>query len=969
MMNKKNMNENGFETSIVDYLVQINEYEEGSNNTYDKKYAVDIERLFRFLESTQKQTYDLLKLFDEQKRIEFIKRLSNEIHKRGINDVLKNGINYYPANNVVMFYLTPNEKNPTAVKNFNMNIFSVTRQLNYSEINENLALDLCVFINGLPVITMELKNRVTGQNYMHAVEQYKNDRDCKEVLFSFKRCIAHFAVDENEIMFTTKISGESTYFMPFNKGNNGGAGNPPNNGTMTDYLWKDLLNKRELTNIIENFVQVVKEKGNREKQIFPRYHQWNVVRKILKDVKENGIGKKYLIQHSAGSGKSNSITWLAYQLSSLEKDGKILFDSIIVVTDRKNLDTQLNNNLKAFLQVNSNLGHANNTSKLKDLLVSGKRIIISTVQKFPYLLDIIGKDLQNKNYGIIIDEAHSSQSGRASASMNMALSGGVDEEKDIEDLINDIVKKRKMLKNASYFAFTATPKSKTLEMFGMENPDVPEQKIPFDNYSMKQAIEEGFILDVLKHYTTIDSYYKIKKTIDDNPQFDKQKSSKKIRKFVEDHKDVIEEKAQIMLDHFHSCTAHKLKGKARAMIVTASIERAIKYYYTILKLLEERNSPYKPIIAFSGSKTYEGKEVTESDINGFSDRETPEKFKEDPYRFLIVADKYQTGYDEPLLHTMYVDKILNDVKAVQTLSRLNRCMFGKVDTCVLDFANKSEEIMKSFSRFYKQTILEGETDPNKLYDILSEIENCQVYTDTLVDECVRVFLESGDRALIDSMLDSCVENYKNLDEENQVIFKSGAKAFVRTYNFLASILPISQPQWEKISIFLTLLIPKLPAPKEEDLSKGILESIDLESYRAHKNEEMSISLSDEHSTINPMGASIGNKQEVQIEFLDVIVNNLNDIWGNIQWNDKESVAKQINNLPDAIMKNESFRNTMKNSDKQNSRIEFERVLEDIMQDMIKDNLELFKQFSSNKLFKKYLEDMIFERVYNSKFEN
>ncbi len=965
-MNKRNMNENGFETSIVNYLLQVNGYEEGYNQDYDKDYAIDMGRLFRFLESTQKESYDTLKLSNPQKRMDFIKRLSNEINKRGVNDVLKKGINYYPADSVIMFYLTPNEKNPTTIEKFGMNIFSVTRQLNYSKRNEKLALDLCVFINGLPIITMELKNRVTGQNYMHAVEQYKNDRDSNEILFSFKRCIVHFALDENEIMFTTKISGKSTYFMPFNKGNNGGAGNPLNDGTMTDYLWKDLLEKKELTNIIENFVQVIKEKGNREKLIFPRYHQWNVVRKLVKDVKENGVGKRYLIQHSAGSGKSNSITWLAYKLTSLEKEGRIVFDSVIVVTDRKNLDTQLKDNLKAFLEVSSNLGHADDTKKLRNLLLSGKRIIITTVQKFPYLINTIGDNLKDKKYAIIIDEAHSSQSGKASASMNISLSGGINEELDVEDLINDMVEKRKMLKNASYFAFTATPKAKTLEMFGMENPDNLEEKIPFDNYSMKQAIEEGFILDVLRYYTTIDNYYKVVKTIEDNPQFDSKRSTKKIRKFVEGHKDVIKDKAQIMVEHFHTCTAHKLKGKARAMIVTASIERAIDYYYIISKLLEERNSPYKPIIAFSGSKTYGGKELTESEINGFSDKETPRKFKEDPYRFLIVADKYQTGYDEPLLHTMYVDKKLNDVKAVQTLSRLNRCMFGKVDTCVLDFANTSSEIMKSFSRFYKETVEEGETDPNKLYDILSQIENCQVYNNDLVDNCVEVFLKNKDRATIDSILDHCVENYKNLDEKNQVIFKSGSKAFVRTYNFLASILPVSKPEWEKVSIFLTLLIPKLPTPVEEDLSKGILESINLENYRAHKNEEMSISLNDEHSKVKPMGTSISSKQEVQMEFLDVIITTLNDAWSDIPFNDREGVEKQIYNLPYTIMKDESFRNTMKNSDMENIKIEFDRVFQDIMLDMVEDNLELFKQFTTNKSFKKQLEDIIFERTINLK---
>lgn len=973
-MPKGIMSEEGLETMIVEALVSENGYEEGTNDTYDMYYCIDTERLFRFIKSTQENTYKAIGLDNGDKRTKFLKRLSDEISRRGIIDVLKNGIQYYPSG-IVLFYLLPNEKNPKAIENYAKNIFSVTRQLHYSETNRGLAIDLVIFVNGIPVITMELKNRITGQNYENAIRQYKTDRDPREKLLSFKRCLVHFAMDECEVWFTTKLDGKNSFFMPFNKGNNGGAGNPVNlNGTMTDYIWKDLLNKRELTNIIENYAQVISEKkGKRKKeiQIFPRYHQWRVVRKILKDVEENGLGNKYLVQHSAGSGKSNSITWLAYQLASMEIDSKALFDSIVVVTDRRNLDKQLTDNLKHFMQVSSALGHADDTKKLRELLVQGKKIIVSTVQKFPFLLEVIGKEMKNKKFGIIIDEAHSSQSGKASASMNAALSGTVDrtEEKDFEDIINEMVEGRKMLDNASYFAFTATPKSKTLEMFGMPNPANLEENIPFDNYSMKQAIEEGFILDVLEHYTSIKSYYKVAKIIEDNPEFDSKKSKKKIRQFVEGQKVALREKAEIMINHFHECTARKIGGRARAMVVTAGIERAIDYYFLFKELLEARNSPYKAIVAFSGKKEYEGKEFTESSLNGFSDRETPSKLKEDPYRFLIVADKYQTGFDEPLLHTMYVDKTLNDVKAVQTLSRLNRCMYGKNDTCVLDFANEPSDIQESFSRFYTVTKLDGHTDPNKLYDLLGILEKNQVYDAELVDSVIEKFFSEVDRSLIDAMLDSCVENYKYLDEEGQVEFKSSAKSFVRAYNFLAAILPIGQVWWEKMSVFLTLLIPKLPTPKEEDFTKGILETIDLDSYRAEKKKEVSIALDDNQGVVKPSAFGVGTIQELELDTLDKIVKEFNDIFGNIAWADKDNVARQIRELPIMVGQDERVVNAIRNSSKQNARVEFDSVLLSVIVAIMKDNMELFKQFNSNKLFKKWLADSVFDTVYNEQTNN
>jgi len=704
-----NIKEAGLETLIVEWLISNNGFEQGTSADYNKDFAVDETRLFRFLEDTQPKQVELLGVRDnELKRAQFLNRLTGEIAKRGIIDVLRKGVKIYPAD-VVMFYETPSEKNPAAKVMFEKNIFSVTRQLAYSKDNTKLSLDFCIFINGLPVITCELKNQLTKQDVEDAVYQYKIDRDPKELLFQFKRCMVHYAVDDARIKFCTKLDGKNSWFLPFNKGYNDGAGNPPNpDGIITDYLWKQIFTKTELANIIENYAQVMEKvdpdtKKKSYTQIFPRYHQLSVVKSLLADIAKNGVGQRYLIQHSAGSGKSNSIAWLAHQLVGLEVNGTNVIDSVIVVTDRVNLDKQIESTIKQFAQIGNIVGHAEDStgkSGLKALIQQGKKIIISTVHKFPFILDDIGTSHKGNRFAIIIDEAHSSQSGNMSASMNIALGGDYNPDDDVEDKINRLVEGRKMLTNASYFAFTATPKNKTLEMFGAPSPqaDGTVKHEPFHNYSMKQAIQEGFILDVLKHYTPINSYYKLVKTITDDPQYDKKKAQKKLRAFVESDKFALATKAGIIVEHFHEqvIAKKKIDGKARAMVVTSSIERAIEYYYAITQCLEARKSPYKAIVAFSGEKEYGGKSLKESDINGFPSSQIEKKFKENDYRFLVVAEKFQTGYDEPLLHTMYVDKILTDIKAVQTLSRLNRAHPGKFDTFVLDFANEAEDIGDAF---------------------------------------------------------------------------------------------------------------------------------------------------------------------------------------------------------------------------------------------------------------------------------
>lgn len=971
-----NIKESGLETLIVSYLCENNGYEQGTNEDYDKDHAIDEKRLIRFLETTQPKQFEQLGLRkSHQKYAQFLNRLQGEIAKRGVIDVLRNGMKIYPAS-LVMFYMTPSDKNETAKAQFEQNIFSVTRQLMYSKDNSKLALDFCIFINGLPIITCELKNQLTKQNVDDAVYQYKTDRDPKELLFQFKRCMVHFAIDDARIKFCTKLNGKSSWFLPFDKGYNDGAGNPPNpDGIMTDYLWKVIFTKLELANIIENYAQVIEktDPDTRQKtytQIFPRYHQLSVVKALLGDVYANGVGKKYLIQHSAGSGKSNSIAWLAHQLVGLEKDGESIIDSVVVVTDRVNLDKQIRDTIKQFMRVSNTVMWAEHSGDLRKAITSGQKIIITTVHKFPFILDDMGTEHKGKKFAIIMDEAHSSQSGSMSAKMNIALSGEFtsDNEDDTEDKINKLIEGRKMLTNASYFAFTATPKNKTLEMFGMSYEDGGEVKHkPFHVYTMKQAIQEGFILDVLKFYTPFESYYKLTKAVEDDPLFDRKKSQKKLRSYVESNSYAISQKAEIMVNHFHEQVINKAKvgGKARAMVVTSSIERAIEYYYAICKLLKSRKSPYKAIVAFSGDKEYGGKSLNESMINGFPSNQIEKAFKTDTYRFLVVADKFQTGYDEPLLHTMYVDKILTDIKAVQTLSRLNRAYPGKLDTFVLDFANDAQTIEESFSLYYRTTLLSGDTDPNKLYDLIATMKEHQVYEDHQVESFVELYLNGAERDKLDPILDNCASVYKELEEDAQVAFKSSAKGFVRTYGFLGAILPFGSAEWERLSIFLTLLLPKLPTPKGEDLSAGILESIDLDSYRVQAQAMVSIQLKDSNAEVDPVPTSAaGGKQEAELDLLSAILNNFNDLFGNIEWSDSDNVRRQIAEIPAMVAKDEKYQNAMKNSDKQNARIESERALKTVIFNIMADNMELFKQFNDDQLFKKWLSDMVFNMTYD-----
>ena len=982
-----NVKEEGLESLIFNSMTSFG-WIGGKSGDYDREYAVDLEQLAAFVEATQKEVGVGLALrVDGPIRRKFLAQLQGEITRRGTIDALRKGINHGKYQ-VDLFYGSASPENPKAVARHAANRFSITRQLRYSREETKRALDLGLFINGLPVATFELKNSLTKQTAEDAEEQYKRDRDPRETLFLFGRCVVHFAIDDQEVRMCTELKGskgmaKDSWFLPFDQGWNQGAGNPPNPyGIKTDYLWRRIFTPGGLTAILENYAQIVEEKNEktgkkRRVQIFPRYHQLDVVRKLLADASWFGAGKRYLIQHSAGSGKSNSIAWLAHQLIGLRKDGADIFDSIIVITDRRILDKQIRETIKGFSQVSAIIGAVregdgqSKTQQLSNFLKQGKKIIISTVQTFPFVLDRIGEEHRGKKFAIIIDEAHSSQGGRTAAAMSMALSeaGAEQEDETTEDKINRIIESRKLLPNASYFAFTATPKNKTLQIFGIPYCVGDEVKHrPFHSYTMKQAIQEGFILDVLKDYTPVDSYYRLAKTIEGDPEFDVKKARKKLRRYVESHSKAIREKAEIMVDHFMEQVIgqNKIGGQARAMVVTGNIQRAIQYFYAFRDYLTEIKSTYKAIVAFSGEPEYEGEKVSESKLNGFPSNDIADRIQEHPYRFLICADKFQTGYDEPLLHTMYVDKVLSGIRAVQTLSRLNRAHPKKHDVFVLDFQNDTEGIEKSFADYYRTTILSKETDPNKLHALKADMDAYQVYAPAQIESLVDLYLNGADRDKLDPILDACVAVYvTDLDEDAQVDFKGNAKAFTRTYDFLATILPYGVQEWEKLSIFLNFLIPKLPAPIEEDLAKGILDAIDMDSYRAEKKATMAITLPDANAEIEPVPTSGGGrKPEPEMDRLSNIVKAFNDQFGGLFGDPKRMEQRIIEEIPTKVSADQAFQNAKKNSDRQNARIEHDKALKRVITALFTDDAQLFKQFQDNDSFRHWLTDTVFGMTYD-----
>lgn len=953
----------------------------GQPSNFNVQFAIDEQFFWDFLEGTQKEELEKLQKQSDWK-LKILNRYDRLVKKYGILYLLKKGLQVDDAH-FTLFYQLPLASSSQQVKdNFAQNRFSETRQLRYSIDNPREEIDMVLFINGLPIVTMELKNHWTGQNArVHGQQQYKTQRDTKQPLLHFARCVVHFAVDTDEAYMTTKLNGKSTFFLPFNKGNKHGKGNPELEkgevGHRTNYLWNEVFTRESLANIIQHFVRLDGKKKDpiqTKTLFFPRYHQMDVVRKIIADASKKGVGQTYLIQHSAGSGKSNSITWAAYQLIETYPENsnvpgitdveRPLFDSVIVVTDRRLLDKQIRDNIADFSEVKNIIAPAYSSKELRDSLEQGKKIIITTIQKFPFIIDGI-EDLSDKRFAVIIDEAHSSQSGSAHDNMNRAMGQqfNQEEEVDAQDKIVQAMQSRKMRGNASYLAFTATPKPITLEKFGVQQEDGSFK--PFHLYSMKQAIEEGFILDVLANYTTLKSYYEIEKSIEDNPLFDSAKAQKKLRAYVEQHQQTINTKAEIILDHFipKIVNQKKLKGKAKAMVVTQSIESAIRYYKALQNILKDKGRPFKVLIAFSGSKEVDGIEYTEAEMNGFAEKDTRIKFDEEDYRILVVANKYLTGFDQPKLCAMYVDKKLQGVLAVQALSRLNRAAtkLGKKteDVFVLDFFNSSTDIKASFDPFYTATSLSEATDVNVLHELKEVLDDVGVYEWSEVEDFNSKFFNKEDAQVLSPIIERAAERFINeleLEDDDKADFKIKAKQFVKIYGQMASIMPFEILDWEKLYWFLKFLIPKLPIKNPEiDALDELLSSVDLSTYgleRVRLNE--TIGLDDSDSIVdpqnpNPRGAHGTDEDK---DPLDLIIQSFNEKWfQNWEVTPEDQRVKFIS-LTKSIQAHPDFESKyLNNSDEQNKSIAFEKIMNDVMAQQRKQELDLYRLYAKDDAFK------------------
>ena len=953
-----------------------NGYYIGNPGDFTPRFAIDENRFWNFLEETQPEELDKLKRQSDWK-LKILDRLDKIVKKYGVLRILRKGLAVDDAH-FTLFYVYPLQNSSQGIKdNFEKNQFSVTRQLRYSESNPLEEIDMVIFVNGIPIITIELKNHWTGQNAkVHGINQYKYKRDIIQPLLNFGRCIVHFAVDTDEVYMTTKLDGANTFFLPFNLGNDFGKGNPPNPfGHKTSYLWQDVLTRQSLANIIQHFVRfdgAENEPLSKKTLYFPRYHQLDVVRRLIADSSRNGAGRRYLIQHSAGSGKSNSITWLAYQLieaypeSTGSANGRSLdapiFDSVIVVTDRRLLDKQLRENIKEFSQVKNIVAPAYSSKDLQAALENGKRIIVTTIQKFPFIVDGIA-DMSGKQFAVLVDEAHSGNSGTTADNLNRALGANEDiDSDDWQDKMNEAMKSRKMTPNASYFAFTATPKNTTLEKFGEAQEDGSFK--PFHLYSMKQAIEEGFILDVLANYTTYKSYYELEKSIEDNPLFDTAKAQKKLRAYVEKHQQTINTKAEIMLDHFMQAVVQpkKLKGKSKAMVVTQSIESAIRYYNALKNLLKEKGSPFKIAIAFSGKKVVDGIEYTEAQINGFPEGDTRDKFDEDDYRMLVVANKYLTGFDQPKLTAMYVDKKLQGVLAVQALSRLNRSAdkLGKKteDLFILDFFNSTDDIKQSFDPFYASTSLSRATDVNVLHELKDSLDQTGVYEQSEVDNFNEKYFTGVDAQLLSPIIDVAAQRFEkelDLDDKQKADIKIKAKQFVKIYGQVAALLPFEILGWEKLFWFLKFLIPKLKIedPDREKLD-SLLESVDLSTYGLERSKlNNSIQLDSSETEVDPQKSHVRGAfgDDGDKDPLDSIIQSFNERWFQGWEATPEEQRVKFKSLSTSVQAHPDFQmKVAENQDVQNRDLALKKIVDDVMSKQRKQELELYKLYAQDASF-------------------
>lgn len=983
-----------FEEHIVRHLTQeiepdYSEYVEKDNSVYNKDWCVIPEDIVGFIKDTQKEKYDKLVLqYGLNTDAKIVERVVDSIKKTQNKtiQVLREKIKDRGQNIDLVYFKPTHNKTPEHQEWYKKNRLTVIRQLKYSKQNEN-SIDIVLFLNGLPVISIELKNALTGQYLHDAIKQYISSRDPRETFFEFKRCLVHFAVSTEKVSMCTELKGKQTRFLPFNKA----LINEDHNGYATSYLWEDVLKKDSLMDLIQNYINVqidketywdIKSKSLKEKEsvklIFPRYHQRRAMQKIVNAIKVDGVGQKYLIQHSAGSGKSNTISWLAHRLSDFYQDlddERALFNGVIVVTDRRVLNRQIQDNIRQFEHTPGVVEYIDEKKTAQDLKASidkGTRVIVTTLQKFPIISDIVAQN-KDKKYAVIIDEAHSSQTGEAARHLRKALSLDEAENEDkgsksLDDIIEDEIKSKGDQENISFFAFTATPKPKTIEMFGTI---IDGQKQAFDLYSMEQAIKEGFILDVLKNYMSWKRYYKlVKRTELEDKEYDKKKTVRLLSSYVDLHDHSIEKKTRIMLEHFISQTQNEIQGKARAMLVTKSRLHAVRYKRKFDEIMREMKLPYNALVAFSGTVTDQetGEDYTMQSMNSLGGKiDVTDALKLPQHRLLIVANMYQTGFDEPLLQTMFVDKKLGGTSTVQTLSRLNRTTFGKDTTMVLDFVNDPEQVQADFQEYYGSNYMEldDQTDPNSLYDILNKIEAENLIYKNDIEAFAEIFFrKNDDKEKIQPILNEVVKRFQNnLSDEKKIIFKADMKNYIRVYRFLSQIITFTDIELEKWYVFLSSLFKKLPAMPNE-LPTEVLGEIDLDSYKLQHQFTTDLHLQSANAGMQGMnpGAAVKPADE-EYEWLEKIIKVLNDTFGmDISEEDKVELAKVKNNVfsNDELM---SYFNN-KNS-KDNIKDKFSDTLDEEFLNFINGKLELYNKLTEDKV-NHMVKTMWFNEIYDQK---
>lgn len=989
--------EQTFETAIIESLIESGGYTEGSASDYSTELGMFKAQVLDFLQTTQaKQWQKLSDIHGDDVENRIIQRLYKEMDLRGALDVIRNGFVDYGVRFKMAYFKPETSLNPDTNALYQQNQLKVVRQVYYSNKNKN-SVDLVLSLNGLPVTTFELKNRFTGQNISHAIKQYAETRDHRELLFSFKkRVLVHFAVDDSEVYMATKIDGNNTHWLPFNKGDNNGAGNPMNeNGYRTEYLWQEVLTKDSWLEIIGRFIHLQVDEYHfegrlrrKEKLIFPRYHQLDAVRKIANDVKQNGAGKNYLIQHSAGSGKSNSIAWLSYRLSGLHNDdNQRIFDSVIVVTDRRVLDSQLQNTIYQFEHKSGIVQRIDKDSQqLADAILNKANIIITTLQKFPFVVDKV-ESIANRKFAVVIDEAHSSQGGEASKKMKAVLGNSSNEIKEpypkfndyddervsSEELLSSYIERsanaRGQQTNMSFFAFTATPKYKTLSVFGCK--DESGEPKPFHLYAMRQAIEEGFILNVLDNYTTYKLYYQLSKAIVNDPKINKKKAAQAIGRFVSLHPHNLAQKTEIIIEHFRQVVANKIGGTAKAMVVTGSRLHAKRYFEEFNRYIEEKGyqNNLKILVAFSGKVTDDNfpDGVTETQLTGVGERELPRVFNTDEYKILIVADKYQTGFDQPLLHTLYVDKVLSGVKAVQTLSRLNRTTAGKDDTFILDFVNDRETILDSFQPYYEHTKSAEEPDPNHLFDLKAQLDQQQIYLTSEIDAFAKFYFNSTTQMTIKAQaklyryIDPAVDRYKAMTDDEQQVFKKSLRTWTNLYAFLAQIMPFQELDFEKFYAYAKLVLTKLP---KRDLAESVKlsDELALEYYRLQKVKEGAIELSiGQNSELEGIAEAGINKDKEEQAPLSEIIDVLNNRFGT-DFEDADRLF--FEQIKAELMEDNQLKTQARANPIDSFKYAFEETFLDKLIGRMEDNQEIFEKILEDPSFGGLVKDMIMKSVYS-----